>query len=111
MAAHPILDRAIKMLLLAGTTGLLLGTFALPATALDTVSPSAVLAPAGDACPELTAIKYPWLACRENEFGGVSLVLPSQPAPLACHLLMPNGECAASGTEWGIGPMIPPSAN
>jgi hypothetical protein len=71
-----------------------------PAAALEDLSPTSVSAAQGDACPELTAIKYPWLSCRANAFGGVTLALPGQPAPLECRLRLPSGECAASPREW-----------
>ncbi len=107
MAAHRILVRAKQLLVWTAATGLVLGGLAGPATALETVSPESVQAPTGNSCPELTAIKYPWLSCREGEFGGVTLMLPSQPALPVCTLKLPGGECAASPRPWGIIPSIP----
>jgi hypothetical protein len=74
--------------------------FAVPVAALDDLTPTAIEEQGGDVCPALTAIKYPWLSCRANEFGGTTLSLPSQPAPLKCHLKLRNGECAASPKPW-----------
>lgn len=85
---------------------LMLGGLAAPVAALDDLSPTAVAkAPAkdkGDVCPELTRIKYPWLSCRANEYGGTTLVLPSQPPPLPCNLRLANGDCAASPEVWQL---------
>ena len=107
MAAHPLIDRAKKMLVPMAATGLALGGLAAPATALETISLETVKAPAAGSCPALTAIKYPWLSCREGEYGGVTLVAPSQPPPPECHMRLPGGECAASPKPWGFVPSIP----
>jgi hypothetical protein len=94
------------MLLGAGAAALLAAGSAAPALALETVSPRSVQEPAGDVCPALTAIKYPWLSCRGNDYGGVTLMLPDQPAPPACNWRLPSGVCAASEEEWGIVPGV-----
>ena len=107
MAAHPMIDRAKKMFLAVGAAGLLVAAFATPAAALETVNPVSVQEPTGNTCPELTAIKYPWLSCQGNDHGGVTLMLPDQPPPLDCNMRMPSGECAAAEKLWGIVPMVP----
>lgn len=85
---------------------LMLGGLAAPVAALDDLSPTVVAKARakdkGDVCPELTRIKYPWLGCRANEYGGTSLVLPSQPPPLPCNLRLANGDCAASPEVWQL---------
>ncbi len=106
MAAPTLFARARRALALVPAAGFLVAGLALPASALDSVDPAEVRTPSGDACPELTAIKYPWITCLENEYGGVTLMLPEQPAPPECHWLMPDGECAASEHEWGIVPRV-----
>ncbi len=88
---------------------LVLGGLAAPIAALDDLSPTAVMKAEGDMCPELTRIKYPWLRCRANEYGGTTLVLPSQPPPLPCNLRLANGDCAASPEVWQLDmPVIGP---
>ena len=88
---------------------LVLGGLAAPIAALDDLSPTAVMKTEGDMCPELTRIKYPWLRCRANEYGGPTLVLPSQPPPLPCNLRLANGDCAASPEVWQLDmPVIGP---
>jgi hypothetical protein len=99
---RPLFDHIRKALVSAAAAGLAVGALASTATALETLSPAEVKAPVGDACPELTAVKYPWVTCRANEHGGVTLLLPSQPAPRECNWRMPDGSCAASEREWGI---------
>ena len=49
------------------------------AGALDDLSPGRVPAAAGGACPALTQIKYPFITCEANEYGGTTLRLPDQP--------------------------------
>lgn len=92
--------------LVAAASLALLGA-ASPGAALETVEPSTVESASGEGCPTLTAIKYPWLGCSSNEHGGITLSLPSQPAPKACEWRLPDGECAAAAREWGLVPMIP----
>jgi hypothetical protein len=105
MASQSISNHSRKIYLLAVAAGLVLAG---PAMALDTISPSAVSAATGD-CPVLTGIKYPWISCEANEHGGVTLALPSQPAPKACNLRLADGECAASPREWQLDmPVIGP---
>jgi hypothetical protein len=89
---------AFAVALTFGVT-LLVGGLAAPAAALDDISPTA-MGSEGSACPTLTSVKYPWLGCTANEFGGVTLSLPGQPAPLECRMRLPSGECAASPNEW-----------
>ena len=83
---------------LLGALGLLLAAGS--ASALEDLSPGALKAAPGDACPALTQIKYPWLTCQANEFGGVSLSAPGEAAPLVCHLRLRDGRCAASPNDW-----------
>ena len=75
---------------------------AAPAAALDDIAIGAAEASAGSGsgCPKLTQIKYPWATCQPNAWGGVSLSVPDQPAPLECRLRLPNGRCAADAEAW-----------
>lgn len=91
----------------AASAGLALLGVALPGSALESVEPLSVKA-ASDGCPALTAIKYPWLGCSPNEYGGVTLSQPSPPRIETCEWRLPDGECAASPREWNLVPMIPP---
>jgi hypothetical protein len=77
------------------------------ASALETLGPMSV---AQGECPALTSVKYPFIRCSENEYGGLTLTIPGQPAPLACNMLLPDGECAAGPYEWDLVPRIPRGA-
>ena len=93
---------------LLGAFGLLLAAGS--ASALDDLSPQALKPTAGNACPALTQVKYPWLTCTANAYGGVTLSAPSEPAPLECHLRYRDGTCAASPEPWPlIAPVLNPS--
>jgi len=72
------------------------------AGALDNLSPESVDAAAGGACPALTRIKYPFITCEVNAYGGTTLRLPGHEAPLACHLRLADGSCGASPEEWQL---------
>ena len=61
-----------------------------------------------NACPELTQTKYPFVTCTPNDYGGVALSIPGLPAPLVCHLLVDNGDCAASFDVWRLAPFRSP---
>ena len=109
MATQPVSQQPSKIFLLAALAGFVFAGLSVPAAALDTISPAAVEAASGGDCPALTAIKYPWLGCKTNAHGGVTLLLPSQPAPVACHLRWADGECAASPRPWQLDmPVIGP---
>ena len=69
------------------------------------VSPSA--AAEGHACPELTRTKYPFLSCKPNGYGGVTLGMTGYEAPAACELRLPDGRCAASPEAWTRPPALP----
>ena len=75
---------------------------AAPAAALDDIAIGGAEASAASqtGCPKLTQIKYPWATCQPNAWGGVSLSVPDQPAPLECRLRLPNGQCAAAAEAW-----------
>lgn len=97
----------IRILAVVGCTALLA-----VAGSLLTAS-TAAAADDANACPALTQVKYPFITCAANEHGGVTLSIPGQPAPLACHLLLGNGACAASEKPWdidvlevGLGPAV-----
>ena len=70
------------------------------------IAGSSVLASVASAeenlCPKLTQTKYPFITCEANSYGGVTLRMPNQPPPLACHQLMPDGDCAASPWIWQL---------
>lgn len=102
---RPSIDRSRLRPSAVGLAGSLLLAFGLllaagSASALEDLSPGSVPATAAGSCPALTQIKYPWITCQGNEYGGVSLSVPSEPAPLACHLRLRDGACAASPEEW-----------
>jgi hypothetical protein len=64
---------------------------------------------ATNSCPALTRAKYPFIECSSNEYGGVTLSMPGQPAPVECHLRLANGDCAASPEVWRLAiPLIGP---
>jgi hypothetical protein len=87
---------------------LLAGGFAASASALDDISIGAGDSAGAGACPALTQIKYPFLSCTPNAYGGVTLSMPGQPAPLECHLRAVSGECAADPSPWGLGIHVGP---
>jgi hypothetical protein len=57
---------------------------------------------ATNTCPALTRAKYPFIQCSSNEYGGVTLSIPGQPAPDECNLRLADGECAASPEVWRL---------
>ena len=97
----PVLAAALWVVLLGIAVFGIAGP-ATPAAALDDLAIGGAAAPAasGNGCPELTRIKYPWASCRPNDWGGIRLGSPGQPAPLECRLRLPNGQCAASSEVW-----------
>ena len=97
----PLLAAALWVVLI-GIAILGIAGPATPAAALDDIAIGSAAAPSvsENGCPELTRIKYPWATCEPNAWGGVSLGLPDQPAPLECRLRLPNGRCAAAPEAW-----------
>jgi hypothetical protein len=103
-----VATRSGRLLALAAATALALAA-AGSAGALEGLSPAQVSAAEGGACPALTQIKYPWISCQANEYGGVTLSSPSLQAPLACYLRLADGTCAASPEAWQLeAPIIGP---
>lgn len=94
-----VLVAAVGLLMAVGVGG--------AASALETLEPSS--ASTGE-CPALTAVKYPFVTCEENQYGGLTLSIPDQPAPKECNMKLPDGGCAAGPYEWSLVPQIPPSA-
>ena len=101
--------RLLSNLCRAAAFAIALAGIAGAAGALDDLIPGRVAAAEGDACPALTQIKYPFISCEANEYGGTTLRLPGQPAPLVCHLRLADGSCGASPQEWQLDmPLIGP---
>jgi hypothetical protein len=67
--------RALRSTLILATI-VLVGTIpAMPTAALEPISLSVPVADTGpDECPLLTRIKYPWLVCDTNAWGGKPFV-------------------------------------
>jgi hypothetical protein len=79
------------------------------AGSLLTASVALAAEDAANSCPALTQAKYPFIECASNEYGGVTLSIPGQPAPMACNLRLANGDCAASTELWRLDiPLIGP---
>ena len=95
LAIHSLARFLSSSLTLAGV-GLALGIV---------VSSSA--AAEGHDCPELTRTKYPFLSCKPNAYGGVTLGMTGYEAPAACELRLPDGQCAASPEPWTRPPALP----
>ncbi len=98
-------QRAVVLAIVGVATGVALaglGAVA-PAMALETISLSEPL-PDGEpgACPTLTQIKYPWLQCVGNAWGGTTLDIASQSDGWPESRRIPTLSAFTEGDgEWG----------